>query len=85
AAEALLLFEDSDIEKRRAVVDERVALISTGDFLRELEAAKLIQSADFILDQAAAKGRSVERQREALQDSDTKKRLRDQLQSRNAS
>ncbi len=53
AAEALLLFEDTDIEKRRAVVDERVSLISTGDFLRELEAARLIQSADFILDQAA--------------------------------
>jgi len=50
AAEALLLFEDSDVAKRRAVVDERASLISTGDFLRELEAAKLIQSADFILD-----------------------------------
>jgi len=31
-------FEDSDIEKRHAVVDQRVGLISTGDFLRELEA-----------------------------------------------
>ena len=54
AAEPLLLFEDSDVEKRRAVVDERASLISTGDFLRELEAARLIQSAEFILDQAAA-------------------------------
>src|SRR5271156_5699590 len=45
-AEALLLFEDSDIQKRRAIVDERVSLIGTGDFLRELEAAHLIQSAD---------------------------------------
>ncbi len=45
-AEALLLFEDSDIARRRAIVDERVSLISTGDFLRELEAAHLIQSAD---------------------------------------
>jgi hypothetical protein len=54
AAEALLLFEDSDIEKRRAVVDGRVSLISTGDFLREPEAARLIQSTDHILDQAAA-------------------------------
>jgi len=34
-AQALLLFEDTDISKRRAVVDERVSLISTGDFLRE--------------------------------------------------
>jgi hypothetical protein len=55
-AEALLLFEDSDVEKRRAVVDQRVTLISTGDFLRELETAGLIQSTDFILDQAAAQG-----------------------------
>jgi hypothetical protein len=38
-AEALLLFEDSDVAKRRAIVDERASLISTGDFLRELEGA----------------------------------------------
>jgi hypothetical protein len=82
AAEALLLFEDTDIEKRRAVVDERVSLISTGDFLRELEAARLIQSADFILDQAAAQGRNVDRQREAVKDSTTRERLREQLQRR---
>ncbi len=49
-AEALLLFEDTDVAKRRAIVEERVSLISTGDFLRELEAAGLIQSTDFILD-----------------------------------
>jgi hypothetical protein len=67
-AEALLLFEDSDIEKRRAIVDARVSLISTGDFLRELEAAGLIQSTDYILDQAAARGRNVERRRAALCD-----------------
>jgi hypothetical protein len=53
-AEALLLFEDTDVEKRRAIVDERVSLICSGDFLRELEAAGLIQSAEFVLDQAAA-------------------------------
>jgi hypothetical protein len=46
AAEALLLFEDTDIERRRAVVDERVSLISTGAFLSELEMAGLIQSTD---------------------------------------
>ncbi len=40
-AEALLLFEDTDVGKRRAIVDQRVSLISTGDFLRELEAARL--------------------------------------------
>ena len=58
-AEALLLFEDTDVEKRRAIVDERIALISTGDFLRELEAARLIQSADHVLDQAAMSSGSV--------------------------
>lgn len=81
-AEALLLFEDSDIEKRRAIVDQRVSLISTGDFLRELEAARLIQSADFILDQAAAQGRNVERQRQAGEEATTRERLREQLQRR---
>ena len=34
-SEALLLFEESDVGKRRAIVDERVSLLSTGDFLRE--------------------------------------------------
>jgi hypothetical protein len=82
AAEALLLFEDSDIQRRRAFVDHRVSLISTGDFLRELEAAGLIQSTDYILDEAAARGRNVERQRLAGEDSTTRDRLRDQLTRR---
>ena len=82
AAEALLLFEDSDVGKRCAVVDERVSLISTGDFLRELEAARLIQSTDHILDQAAAQGRDVERQRRPGEDAATRERLREQLRQR---
>ena len=77
--EALLLFEDTDVEKRRAIVDERVSLISTGDFLRELQAAGLIQSADHVLDQAAAQGPNVERQRSAREDGTTRERLRQQL------
>jgi hypothetical protein len=81
-AEALLLFEDSDIERRRIIVDERVGVISTGDFLRELEAARLIQSTDFILDEAAAQGRNVERQRRASGDSTARERLRGQLTRR---
>lgn len=60
-----MLFEDTDVERRRAIVDQRVGLISTGDFLRELEAAGLIQSTGHILDQAAAQGRNVERRRAA--------------------
>jgi hypothetical protein len=82
AAEALLLFEDSDIERRRVIVEERVGIISTGDFLRELEDAGLIQSTDYILDEAAAQGRNVERQRRAGEDSTTRERLREQLTRR---
>lgn len=82
SAEALLLFEDSDVQKRRAIVDERISLISTGEFLRELEAAGLIQSTDYILDQAAARGRNVEKQREAGEDATTRERLREQLVQR---
>ena len=78
-AEALLLFEDSDVEKRRAIVDQRVSLISTGDFLRELETAGSIQSTDYILDRAAAQGRNVEKQREAGKDAITRERLREHL------
>jgi hypothetical protein len=82
SAEALLLFEDTDIDKRRVIVDERVGVISTGDFLRELESAGLIQSTDYILDQAAAQGRNVERQRRAGEDATTRTRLREQLTRR---
>ncbi len=85
-AEALLLFEDSDVRRRRAIVDERVSLISTGDFLRELEAAGLVQSTDYILDRAAARGRNVEKQRKPGEDATTRGRVRDQLlQRRDAS
>lgn len=78
-AEALLLFEDTDVNRRHAVMEERVSLVSTGDFLRELEAAGLIQSSDHILDQAAAQGRNVARQRRSLGDNGTAARLREQL------
>jgi hypothetical protein len=79
AAEALLLFEDTDVTRRRVAVYERVGLIATGDFLRELEAARLIQSSDHILNLAAAQGRNVERQRQAIEEATTRERLREQL------
>ena len=78
-ARALLLFEDTDVQRRRAVVDERVDLISTGDFLRELEAAHLIQSSDEILGRAASQGRNVERQRQSVSDQEARERLRGEL------
>jgi hypothetical protein len=82
AIEALLLFEDSDVSRRRAILSERASLISTGDFLRELEAAGLIQSTDRILDDAAAQGRNVERQRRAAGEQTTRGRLSSQLTQR---
>jgi hypothetical protein len=81
-AEALLLFEDSDVNRRRAIVEVRVSLISTGDFLRELETAELIQSADHILDAATGRGSNVERQRHATSDVETRTNLRQQLRRR---
>jgi hypothetical protein len=82
--EALLLYEDNDIRTRRFVgaLPERVMTISTGDLLRELEAAGRIQSADHILDVAAARERNVEAQRTARSDDDARALLRQQLQSR---
>lgn len=81
-ATALLLFEDTDVLKRRAVVDERVGIISIGDFLRELEDAHLIQSSDHILNEAAAKGRNVGEQRIASNSPEGREALREQLQRR---
>jgi hypothetical protein len=81
--QAMLLFEDSDIRRRRFVLllPERVTAISTGDFLHELEAAGRIQSADHILDEAAARGRNVEQQRQSTAAADPAARamLRAQL------
>ena len=85
AAEALLLFEDTDVERRRAIVDARAGLISTGDFLRALEGARLIQSSDQILDRSAARGRNVSRQRRADEDGTTRERLRERLARRDPS
>jgi hypothetical protein len=81
---ALLLLEDSDIRSRSFVrtLPERVAAISTGDFLRALEAENRIQSADHILDEAAARGRNIEQQRIAGDDAAARERLRGHLTGR---
>ena len=68
SAEALLLFEDSDLSKRGSGVDERVILISTGDLLRALEGAGLIPSTDRILDDAVAQGRNIEKKRQVVRE-----------------
>ncbi len=81
ALQALLLFEDSDIRRRSFVrlLPERVSAISTGDFLHELEAAGRIQSADHILDEAAARGRNIEQQRQPTASEPARATLREQL------
>ncbi len=58
---AILLYEDDD--GRRLPIIERAEIITTGSFLSALERAGLVQSADYILDQAANAGRHVEGQR----------------------
>lgn len=77
--QAFLLFEDSDITKRNFVraLPENVTSISTGDLLRELEAAGLIQSADHILDEAAQAQRNVDQQRFATGNDSLRKQLAD--------
>lgn len=58
-----LIFEDRDLEKRTIILPERAYAITTGDWLRLAERKGLIQSADEALDRAAARGRTVDRQR----------------------
>ena len=58
-----LIFEDKDLEKRTVILPERAYAIATGDWLRLAEHMGLIQSADEVLDRAAARGRTVDRQR----------------------
>lgn len=82
--EAVLIFEDTDVRKRRFVraLPERVMALSTGDLLRELEAAGRIQSADHVLDVAAQKERNVEAQREPQGDDEARRLLRERLARR---
>ena len=84
---ALLLFEDNDIRSRciATIMPERVAPIATAGFLRVLENAGLIQSADLILDNAARRGRNVVSQRGVAVGSDAAEVLREQLNLRRAS
>ncbi|MBV8361560.1 MAG: hypothetical protein JO189_27045 [Deltaproteobacteria bacterium] len=79
--QAMLLFEDTDIRSRQFVrlLPERATAISTGDFLHELEAAGRIQSADHILDEAASRGRNVEKQRQPIAGEVARAPLREQL------
>jgi hypothetical protein len=83
--QAMLLFEDTDIRGREfvRVLPERVTALSTGDFLRELELAGRIQSSDHILDEAAARGRNVEDQRQPIASEPARAALREHLMRSN--
>lgn len=56
---AILLYEDSDVLGMRIVRPDLVDTLTTADFLDLLEAARLIQSADHILDRAVDAGRDA--------------------------
>ena len=70
---------DSDVVRRRAMLDVKISLVSTGDYLRALEGAKLIQSSDHVLDKAALGGRNVDRQRKPSSDEAALDRLKGHL------
>jgi hypothetical protein len=54
---SILLYEDSDVLGMRIINPKRVDTLTTADFLFALEEARLIQSADHILDRAVEAGR----------------------------
>ena len=55
---ALLLSDDRDAERLSIVDPHRLVLLTTWDFLRQLEAAQRIQSADMVMEAARQSGRS---------------------------
>jgi hypothetical protein len=59
----IMLFEDVDAFRRRSLLEDRVALLTTGDFLRELEELGIVPSAEAILDNASAAGRNIDKLR----------------------
>ena len=75
---AILLFEDIGLPPRHHCEREN-RRHQHRRFSAKLETAGLIQSADYVLDQAAAKGRNVERQRRRHDEDDpiTRERLRE--------
>ena len=57
-ARALLLSDDRDAERLAIVDPDRLILLTTWDFLRQLEEARRIQSADAVIEAAREAGRS---------------------------
>lgn len=55
---ALLLSDDRDVQRLLVVDPERLILLTTWDFLRQLEEAQRIQSADAVIELVRAAGRN---------------------------
>jgi len=55
---ALLLSDDRDVQRLLVIDPDRIILLTTWDFLRQLEEAQRIQSADAVIDQVRAAGRT---------------------------
>lgn len=56
--QSILIYEDGDVTLLTIVNTEKIAVITTASFLDELERQHLIQSADYILDEAVTGGRN---------------------------
>lgn len=55
---ALLLSDDRDVQRLLVIDPERVVLLTTWDYLRQLEETQRIQSADAVIDLVRAAGRN---------------------------
>lgn len=55
---ALLLSDDRDVQRLLVVDPERIILLTTWDFLRQLEEAQRIQSADAVIERVRDAGRN---------------------------
>ncbi len=81
-AMAFLLYEDSDLKKRKFLreLPENVATITTGDLLFELESFGLVRSYDTLLDKAEAKGRNVNGSRQPSDDDASRMLLKQHIE-----
>jgi hypothetical protein len=58
AERAILLSDDRDVDRIVVVDPQKIILLTTWDYLRQLEAARRIQSADAVFEAARARGRN---------------------------
>jgi hypothetical protein len=58
AERAILLSDDRDVDRIVVIDPQKIILLTTWDYLRQLEAARRIQSADAVFEAARARGRN---------------------------